>query len=164
MFSEKKFNQAKDELSKISKNTKVYFGVDSKRHKRNGEWFASYTGVVVLHIDGKHGCKIIHETVTERDYDSKPGRPSMRLMNEVYKVCELYLALEEFVPDQENVEIHLDINPQKEHGSSIVVSQALGYVLGMTQHDAKIKPVAVAASYAADMIEAKSCHHVAEVA
>lgn len=48
------------------------------------------------------------------------------------------------------IEIHLDINPNKEHNSSLVVQQAVGYIKGVCMVEPKVKPLAFAASAAAD--------------
>jgi predicted RNase H-related nuclease YkuK (DUF458 family) len=48
------------------------------------------------------------------------------------------------------VEVHLDINPDEMHGSSCVISQAIGYIKGTCNVVPFVKPEAFAASYAAD--------------
>jgi predicted RNase H-related nuclease YkuK (DUF458 family) len=113
---------------------------------------ADYTLAVVVHIDGCHGCKIFGEIQTEIDYDQKQERPVIRLMTEVYKVADLYLKLADALVDR-HVEIHLDINPEEEHASNIVVQQAIGYIKGVCQLTPQIKPEAFAASYAADRLK-----------
>ena len=130
-------------------STKIYIGADSERNKRNNIWYADYTLVIVVHIDGCHGCKIFGEVQTEVDYDRKASRPSMRLMTEVYKVAELYQKIVDVVGDRE-VEIHLDINPDLHYNSSIVIQQAVGYIKGTCNVVPMVKPNAFAASYAAD--------------
>ena len=132
--------------------TKIYLGADSERYKHNGKWYADYTIAVVVHIDGRHGCKIFGEVQTELDYDAKNSKPSMRLMNEVYKVAELYQKIVDVVEDR-HVEIHLDINPDEKHNSSIVIQQAVGYIKGMCNVVPMVKPKAFAASYAADRLK-----------
>jgi predicted RNase H-related nuclease YkuK (DUF458 family) len=135
-----------------SSSTKIYLGADSERMKRNGKWYADYTLAIVVHIDGCHGCKIFGEVQTELDYDYKASKPSMRLMNEVYKVAELYQKLVDAIGDKE-VEIHLDINPDLKHNSSIVIQQAVGYIKGVCNVVPMVKPNAFAASYAADRLK-----------
>jgi predicted RNase H-related nuclease YkuK (DUF458 family) len=130
----------------------VYIGCDSRRFRIQGRWHAEYTMAVVVHIDGKHGCKIFGESSIERDYDQRRDRPSMRLMNEVYKISELYLKVHEILEDRE-VEVHLDINPNEMYGSSCVVQQAIGYIRGMCNVIPMVKPRAFAASYAADRLK-----------
>ena len=130
-------------------NSKVYIGGDSHRFLKNGRWFAEYTMVVVVHKDGKHGCKIFGENSIEPDYDSVKNKPRLRLMNEVYKIADLYLQLEPIIGDRE-IEIHLDINAKEEAGSSCVVQQAVGYIRGVCNVIPMTKPKAFAASCAAD--------------
>jgi len=130
-------------------STKIYIGADSVRFREHNQWYADYTLVVVVHINGRHGCKIFGETQTELDFDQKKSKPSMRLMNEVYKVSELFQSLKEVLEDRE-VEVHLDINPNEAHGSSCVVQQAIGNIKGTCNVIPMVKPNAFAASYAAD--------------
>lgn len=132
-----------------SPETRIYIGVDSERIKIGKVWHADYTSVIVVHVDGKHGCKLFGEVVRERDYDQKANRPNTRLMTEVYKVSELYLKLADVLEDRQ-VEVHLDINPNEYHASSNVVSQAIGYIRGTCNVVPLVKPDAFAASYAAD--------------
>ena len=129
--------------------TKIYLGCDSERVKIDGVWHADYILAIVVHINGNNGCKLFGEVQRERDYDQKVSRPAMRLMNEVYKISELYLKLHE-VLEGRDVEVHLDINPDEQHGSSCVISQAVGYIKGVCNVIPFVKPDAFAASYAAD--------------
>ena len=142
-------SEVKAFIESQSPETKIYIGADSERCKRNGRWYADYTLAIVVHIDGCHGCKIFGEVQTEIDYDHKASKPSMRLMNEVYKVAELYQKLVDAIGDKE-VEIHLDINPDLKHNSSIVIQQAVCYIKGVCNVTPMVKPNAFAASYAAD--------------
>jgi predicted RNase H-related nuclease YkuK (DUF458 family) len=130
----------------------VYLGADSERYNKNGRWMADYTLAVVVHHGGRHGCKIFGEVQTENDYDQRQDRPVVRLMNEVYKVSELYLKLVDALVDR-HVEIHLDINPDEEHASNVVIQQAIGYIRGVCQMTPKVKPDAFAASFAADRLK-----------
>jgi predicted RNase H-related nuclease YkuK (DUF458 family) len=132
-----------------SPETKVYIGGDSERFLLGKDWYADYIMVVVVHINGNNGCKIFGEVVRERDWDQKRDKPRMRLMNEVYKIAELYLKLHDVLEDRE-VQVHLDINPNEAHGSSCVINEATGYIKGMCNVVPMVKPKAFAASYAAD--------------
>ena len=132
--------------------TKIYLGGDSERFQLNGVWHADYINVVVVHKNGKNGCRVFGSVVRERDYDQQKDKPRMRLMNEVYKVAELFQKLEEVLVDRE-IQIHLDINPDMMHGSSCVVQQAVGYIKGVCGVDALVKPDAFAASFAADRMK-----------
>ena len=147
----KKFNidEIRDFIASQSLETKIYIGCDSERTRINGVWHAVYTAAIVVHIDGNHGCKLFGEVTRERDYDQRANRPSTRLMTEVYKVSALYLKLAD-VLEGRDVQVHLDINPNEMHGSSCVVSQAIGYIKGTCNVIPFVKPEAFAASYAAD--------------
>jgi len=56
-------DEVKNFIQLQSPETKIYIGADSERYQKiiNGrnEWFADYILVVVVHIDGCHGCKIL---------------------------------------------------------------------------------------------------------
>ena len=147
----KKFNieMIRDFIQAQSPETRIYIGVDSERLRVDGVWMADYISAIVVHIDGKHGCKLFGEVTRERDYDQRVDRPNTRLMNEVYKVSELYLRLAD-VLEGRPVEVHLDINPDDHYASSNVVTQAIGYIRGTCNVIPMVKPEAFAASYAAD--------------
>jgi len=141
--------EVKEFIMNQSPESKVYIGGDSERFMMNEQWYADYILVVVVHINGNNGCKIFGEVQRERDWDQKRDRPRMRLMNEVYKIAELYNKLHDVLEDRE-VEVHLDINPNEMHGSSCVINEATGYIRGMCNVVPMVKPKAFAASYAAD--------------
>lgn len=132
----------------LSDKTKIYIGCDSERLQHNNAWYADYITAVVVHVNGNNGCKIFGAVDRERDFDQRADKPRMRLMNEVYRVSNLYLELVKEVPFE--VEVHLDINPSEMHNSSIVINEAIGYVKGMCNVVPLVKPRAFAASYAAD--------------
>ena len=136
-------------ISTQTPETRIYLGCDSERIKIDGVWYADYVLAIVVHINGNNGCKLFGEVHRERVWDQKPGKPAMRLMTEVYKVSELYLKLAD-VLEGRHVEVHLDINPDEQYGSSCVISQAVGYIKGTCNVIPFVKPEAFAASYAAD--------------
>jgi hypothetical protein len=142
-------DEVREFIENSSDSTKIYIGSDSERHRRGGVWFADYAVVVVIHKDGKHGAKVFGEITTERDYDQSKDKPRMRLMNEVMKAAQLYLDLADVIGDRQ-CEVHIDINPKHKHGSSCVISEAVGYIRGMTGVTPRVKPEAWAASIAAD--------------
>ena len=150
----KKINleEVKDYIRRQSPETKVYLGADSERTMIDGVWYADYTIAIVVHIDGRHGCKIFGEYDRERDYDQRKDKPSLRLMNEVYRVSEMFHKLSDVLEDR-HVEVHLDINPDQRYGSSCVVQQAIGYIKGTCNVEPLVKPRAFAASYAADRLK-----------
>ena len=142
-------DEVREFIASQTPETKVYIGCDSERFKMKGVWYADYILAVVVHIDGKHGCKLFGEVQRERDYDQKVSRPRMRLMTEAYKLSELYLKLADVLEDR-HVEIHLDINPSEKHGSYCALQEAMGYIRGTCNVVPMVKPNAFAASYAAD--------------
>lgn len=144
--------QVADYIRAQSPESKIYIGGDSERFMINETWYADYTLVVVVHINGKNGCRIFGGIERERDYDQRKDRPAMRLMTEVYKIADLYLKLGDVLEDR-YVEVHLDINPDEMHGSSCVLNQAIGYIKGMCNVVPMVKPNAFAASYAADRLK-----------
>lgn len=150
----KKINidEVKSFIRAQSPETKIYLGADSERININGVNVADYTLVVVVHYNGNNGCKIFGEVQRERDYDQKFDKPRHRLMNEVYKVADLYMRLEDVLMDRD-VQVHLDINPDEIYGSSCVINEAVGYIRGMCNVIPMVKPNAFAASCAADRLK-----------
>jgi predicted RNase H-related nuclease YkuK (DUF458 family) len=73
-------------------------------------------------------------------------------MTEVYKVADLYHLIEDCIGERD-VEIHLDINPNLKHNSSIVIQQAVGYIKGTCNVVPMVKPQAFAATYCADRLK-----------
>lgn len=149
MFTQNQIEELVELLFTLESSTKIYIGTDSVRFRKNGRWFAKYASVCVVHMNGNKGCKVFKARSIEPDYDLKKNRPSMRLMNEVMKSCELYNQLAPFI-DEFDIEIHLDVNPDPKHGSNCVAQQAAGYVLGVTGVEPKLKPDAWCASFGAD--------------
>lgn len=154
MFTESQINEIVELLLTLTNETKIYLGCDSVRYQKNGKWFARYATVAIVHLDGKHGCRIFSNTSHEPDYDAKKNRPKMRMMNEVMKVCELYNQLIPFI-DEFDIEIHLDIATDPKHGSNCAATEAAGYVLGVTGVEPKLKPQSFASSFGADHIANK---------
>lgn len=136
-------------LNDMPANSAVYIGADSVKFKKRGKWYARYTVAFIIHIAQRHGGKIFSCSVTEPDWDPNKDKPRMRLMNEVYKAVETYMEFAEYL-EELPVEIHIDINPDENHNSSIVLREALGYIKGMTGMDGVAKPDAWAASHAGD--------------
>ena len=153
-------DQVRSYIEEQSPETKIYIGGDSERVLINDQWYADYTLVIVVHINGNNGCKIFGEVQRERDWDPKKNKPRMRLMNEVYKIAELYLKLQDVLEDRD-VEVHLDINPDERYGSSCVIQEATGYIRGMCNVIPMVKPQAFAASYCADRLKHIMSHQKA---
>jgi len=139
----------RDTIKNASETTKIYIGCDSERFRKKGVWWSQYATVVVLHLDGNHGCMIFGKTEVERDLDSNKNKPILRMMNEVYRASNLYLELEDVLKDRD-VQIHLDINPDEAFGSNVAYNQAIGYVKGVCHITPVLKPDSFASSKAAD--------------
>jgi uncharacterized protein len=144
-------NDVKEYISSCDPDTKIYLGCDSERINVRGVWHADYVVAIVIHINGNNGCKIFGQVTRERDFDKSNKKPRMRLMNEVYKVAEMYLKLAEIIDN--DIEVHLDINPNEMYNSSVVINEAIGYIKGMCNVVPLVKPKAFAASYAADRLK-----------
>jgi predicted RNase H-related nuclease YkuK (DUF458 family) len=153
MFKRKiDINEVADFINGCDPETKIYIGCDSERLRVDGSWYADYITAVVVHINGKNGCKIFGAVEREREWgDVRADKPKMRLMNEVYRVADLYLELSQLVAH--DIEVHLDLNPNEMCGSNVAVSEAVGYIKGMCNVIPMIKPRAFAASYAADQFK-----------
>ena len=149
MFTQAQIEDMVDLLCTLDDTTKVYLGCDSVRYIKKGRQMARYATVAIIHKNGNNGCRIFSNVSHENDYDLKAGRPKMRMMNEVRKVCDLWNQIGPFI-DEFNVEIHLDINTDPKHGSNCAASEAAGYVLGVTGIEPKMKPESWAASFGAD--------------
>jgi hypothetical protein len=137
--------EAKKAILNSSKDSSVYIGCDSIRFKKNKQWYAKYSTVIIVHVDSKRGCKLFHESVDMPDY----GNLKQRLLTEVQMAVSTATEIIDVIGDR-HMEIHLDINPNPKHKSSVAVKEALGWVKGSLGLDAKIKPSSFAATHAAD--------------
>lgn len=138
---------AKIAIAASSKDSAVYIGCDSIRYKKAGRWFAKYSVVVVLHIDSSRGCKVFSRTEVIPDY----GNLKMRLMTEVGYAVETATEILDVVGDRP-FSIHLDINTDPKHKSSVAVKEAIGYVRGTMGFDPILKPNSQMASHCADHV------------
>lgn len=139
-------------------NAKIIIGGDSqkiskKRKKKNkdlspGKYSRFVTAVIVYERDNN---KIFYEVSKERDIDTKPGKPYLRMMQETYKIAGIAIELMDVLIDRD-FEIHLDINANPEYGSNCALSSAVGYVWGTVGIEPIVKPWSWAASCVADHI------------
>lgn len=137
--------EAKQAILSSSKESSVYIGCDSIRFRKNKMWYAKYSTVIIVHMDSKHGCKLFHSSIDMPDY----GNLKQRLLTEVQMAVTTATEIIDVLGDR-HMEIHLDINPNPQHKSSVAVKEALGWVKGSLGIDAKIKPSSFAATHAAD--------------
>jgi uncharacterized protein len=139
--------KAKQAIRESSRQSSVYIGCDSIRYKKNKHWYAKYSTVIIVHMDSKHGCRLFHSSVDLPDY----GNLKQRLLNEVNYAVDAASEIIDVLGDR-HMEIHLDINPNPKHKSSVAVKEALGWVKGSLGLDAVIKPHSFAATHAADHV------------
>lgn len=162
-----KWNVDVNEIKKYIKNSHpqsvIMFGCDSTRREAKGKASATYATVVCIRNavgegDGiiYRGCKVFGATVKMPDYgkvirSGKIANLRMRLMQEVTFVLEAYEEFKDVIEDRD-WEIHIDINSKEDAESHSALTEARGYVMGMTGGYApEFKPNALAASFAADM-------------
>jgi predicted RNase H-related nuclease YkuK (DUF458 family) len=137
--------EAKKAILGSSQSSSIYIGCDSIRFRKNKQWYAKYSTVVIVHMDSKKGCRLFHESIDMPDY----GNLKQRLLTEVQMAVTTATEIIDVIGDR-HLEIHLDINSDPKHKSSVAVKEALGWVKGSLGLDAKIKPSAFAATHAAD--------------
>jgi predicted RNase H-related nuclease YkuK (DUF458 family) len=137
-----------DFVSTLSPETKIYIGADSERFRINDVWYADYSTIAAIHMNSKNGCRIFGCVDRVRDYQRENDRPKVRLMGEVYRVAQLYTELASVLDNE--IVVHLDLNPDHRYVSNMVVNEALGYVKAMCGVTPVIKPMAWAATAAAD--------------
>lgn len=139
--------EAKELIATSSPQSSVYIGCDSIRYRKNNQWYAKYSTVIIVHMDSKHGCRLFHESHDLPDY----GNLKQRLLTEVNYAVAAATEIIDILGDR-HMEVHLDINPNPKHKSSVAVKEALGWVKGSLGIDAKVKPDSFAATHAADHV------------
>lgn len=139
------FEDAKKAILESTVESSIYIGCDSIRYKKNKQWWAKYSTVIIIHKDSKHGCKIYHNSVDMPDY----GNLKQRLLTEVQYAVEAATEILDVIGPR-SLSIHLDVNPNPKHKSNVAVKEALGWVRGSLGIDAQIKPYSWAATHAAD--------------
>jgi predicted RNase H-related nuclease YkuK (DUF458 family) len=129
----------------------VYIGTDSKvRGPR-----IKYVSVVVLYKRGRGG-HVLLATKTEMANKKMSNREIMvhRLWHEVELTHSLATQVLQGVKglNPKNLKVHLDINPDPQHASSVVHQAAQGYIrsLAIPEENIMSKPGGFAASFAAD--------------
>ncbi|NPB06341.1 MAG: hypothetical protein GXO03_01925 [Aquificae bacterium] len=132
-------------IASTDEQTSVYVGCDSRQLKNR----TVFVTVVVVHISSKYGAKVFWKVESTRKITSL----RQRLMEEVSRAVYCALTIADAVGSRP-FEVHLDINPKEETASSVVVREAVGFVLAQGLRPV-LKPDAFAASCAADYITAK---------
>jgi predicted RNase H-related nuclease YkuK (DUF458 family) len=155
----KEFNmeEVKEKIRNSSPETSVYIGCDSQVKAFNIE----YVLVVVIHFDTKHGAKVFYSKYKDDFYgkkikDKRQNKEDqlkimrMRLWKEVELSSLLALELVEVIGER-NLQVHLDLNSDKQHKSSTIIAEAMSYITALG-FECKNKPDSWAATYAADHI------------
>lgn len=141
----KSIEEVKDYIASTSNNTAVYVGCDSRQTRTH----TVFVTVVVIHIDSCRGARIFWRV--EKTDRIKSLR--QRLMEEVSRAVFMALEISEVIGERP-FEVHLDINPNSEHNSSIILKEAIGYVLAQGLKPV-VKPRSIAATTVADYITGK---------
>jgi predicted RNase H-related nuclease YkuK (DUF458 family) len=124
----------------------LLIGCDSQRTRTRRT--VTYALVVIIYNRGKGG-HVIYKRIVRNDIKNLHDR----LWQEVQYAVDIatYLRENDILLSKNIASVHLDLNPKAEHKSNQIYDAAVGYVKGMG-FELRTKPVAVAASYAADML------------
>jgi predicted RNase H-related nuclease YkuK (DUF458 family) len=121
---------------------RVCIGTDAQRRGR----VHKFVTIIAIVVESKGGILIYSS-----EYDNNKMTINQKLIKEVYRSIEVAYEINPLLELYDiKLEIHVDINPDEKHNSSIVIQQAVGYIKGMCNVVPMVKPRAFAASYAAD--------------
>jgi len=137
--------EVREFIRNSSEESAIYVGCDS-RQIRDSTIFVT---VVVVHINSNHGAKIFWQVDRVRRISSI----RQRLLEEVNRAVYTALMIADVVGDRP-FEVHLDINPNPDHRSSVILKEAVGYVLAQGLKPV-LKPDAIAATAVADFFTGK---------
>ncbi len=141
----KDIEEVREFIKNSSEDSAIYVGCDSRQF-RNRTVFVT---VVVVHINSNNGAKIFWQV----DKVKRIHSIRQRLLEEVNRAVYTALMIADVVGERP-FEVHLDINPHPDHRSSIIVKEAVGYVLAQGLKPV-LKPDAIAASAVADFFAGK---------
>ena len=136
------YKKIREFIRSTSKESSIYVGCDSKQ--KTGSTI--FVVAIVVHIDSNRGAKVFFEIKKERRINSLRER----LMREVDYAVLTALNIMDAVEDR-HFEVHLDINPDDNYRSSVVVKEAIGYVRAQGLKPV-LKPDSIAAYAVADYI------------
>ncbi len=136
------YDEIGEAIRKSSKNSAIYIGCDSQQHRKH----TIFGLAIIIHIESSKGGKMFVEL------SKAPRIKNMRqrLMMEVQIAVEASLNLIDDIGDRK-FEVHLDVNTDARHQSSVICKEAIGYVSGQG-FECKVKPDSFAATHAADHI------------
>ncbi len=141
----KDIEEVKEFIRGTSQESAIYVGCDSRQFRDR----TVFVTVVVVHINSNHGAKIFWQV----DKVKRISSIRQRLLEEVSRAVYTALMIADVV-DERPFEVHLDINPNPDHRSSLIVKEAVGYVLAQGLKPV-LKPDAIAASTVADFLTGK---------
>jgi len=123
---------------------RIAIGTDSKFHPKKGRWSVSY-GTVIAFTFGNSGTHLIMRKMMIH------GEGKLSMFDRLWKEVELTVELGQWIRENCNfeAEIHLDVNPDQQHGSNILHDAAKGYAQSFGFY-AETKPDSPIASCASD--------------
>lgn len=136
------FDQIRKYILNTTENSSVYVGCDSKVV---GD-ITIFVSVVVIHINSCNGCKIFYQ----KDKIDRKMSLRERLLKEVDYAVFTALSIIDTIGNRK-FEVHLDINPNENYKSNIIVKEAIGYVMAQGLKPV-LKPNSIAAYCVADYI------------
>lgn len=131
-------------LKNSSPTSSIYVGCDSLPKGKYIDWIV----VLVIHFDSNKGGTYKFGKFRETSRARNMGMRE-RLWKEVEMVAEIAIALEPYIGERK-FEVHLDLNPNKADKSSVIITEAVGYITALG-FQAVVKPDSFAASSVADM-------------
>ena len=137
--------EVREFIRSSSEESAIYVGCDSRQFKDS----TIFVTVVVVHINSNHGAKIFWQV----DRVKRISSIRQRLLEEVDRAVYTALMIADVVGDRP-FEVHLDINPNPDHRSSVILKEAVGYVLAQGLKPV-LKPDAIAATAVADFFTEK---------
>lgn len=144
-MSEFDYQEIRKAIDDSPTNSSVYIGSDSKVFSKHGKQMVAFVTVIIIHFGTSKGAKIYKSHRTDLYY----GQIRTRLMSEVTDVIAAGLEIADSIGER-GFEIHLDINRDERYKSSMIMKEAIGYVLGTFGIEPKLKPDSFAASSVAD--------------
>lgn len=136
------FEQIRDYISSTTESSSVYVGCDSKVIGNT----TVFVSVIVVHINSSNGCKIFYQ----KDKVNRAMSLRERLLKEVDYAVFTALSIIDII-GKRKLEVHLDINPNENYKSSVIVKEAIGYVIAQGLQPV-LKPYSIAAYSVADYI------------
>jgi predicted RNase H-related nuclease YkuK (DUF458 family) len=120
----------------------VFVGTDSQVHRKIKK--VVYATCIVLYKKGKGG-----KVFVSKDKERYANSLRERLMNETWRSLEVAFELQQFLPKNAELIIHVDVNKKRRYKSSKHYQELVGMVTGQG-FECRVKPYAWAAQAVAD--------------